>query len=128
MSVTPIAISFLFHSNVRFFAGQLLSVIARCRQTRAIMALDTKQELTVTSAQAVVSPFSSAASPFKPYDQNLNSYLLPLFISCRSSGGEVDKISSKFILCDQVRNSHDPSVLQSIDIKRRNLTLITLRA
>ena len=42
--------------------------------------------------------------------------------------GEVDKISSKFILCDHVRNSHDHSVLQSIDITRRNLMLISLRA
>ena len=42
--------------------------------------------------------------------------------------GEVDKISSKFIVCDHVRNSHDHSVLQSIDITIRNLMLITLRA
>ena len=31
-------------------------------------------------------------------------------------------------MCDHVRNSHDHSVLQSIDITRRNLMLITLRA
>ena len=42
--------------------------------------------------------------------------------------GKVDKISSKFILCDHVRNSYDHSVLQSIDITRRNLMLITHRA
>ena len=42
--------------------------------------------------------------------------------------GEVDKISSNFILCDHVRNSHDHSILQSIDITRRNLMLITPRA
>ena len=30
--------------------------------------------------------------------------------------GEVDKISSNFILSDHVRNSHDHPVLQSIDI------------
>ena len=42
--------------------------------------------------------------------------------------GEVNKILSKFILCDHVRNSHDHSVLQSIDITRRNLMLITLGA
>ena len=41
---------------------------------------------------------------------------------------QVDKISSKFILCDHVHNSHDHSVLQSIDITRRNFLLITLRA
>ena len=42
--------------------------------------------------------------------------------------GEVEKISSKFILCDHVCNSHDHSVVQSIDITRRNLMLITFRA
>ena len=42
--------------------------------------------------------------------------------------GRSDKISSKFIVCDHVRNSHDHSVLQSIDITIRNLMLITLRA
>ena len=42
--------------------------------------------------------------------------------------GEVDKISSKFILCDHVHNSYGHSVLQSIDFTRRNLMLITLRA
>jgi len=40
--------------------------------------------------------------------------------------GEVDNISSKFILCDNVCNSHDHSVLQSIDITRRSL-MLTLR-
>ena len=42
--------------------------------------------------------------------------------------GEVAKITSKLILCDHVRNSHDHAVLQSIDIIRTNLMLITLRA
>ena len=42
--------------------------------------------------------------------------------------GDVDKMSSKCILCDHVCNTHDHSVLQSIDITRRNLMLITLRA
>ena len=42
--------------------------------------------------------------------------------------GEVGKTFSKFILCDHVLNSHDHSVLQSIDITRRNLMLISLRA
>ena len=32
----------------------------------------------------------------------------------------------KFILCDYFRNSHDHSILQSIDITRRNLMLIIL--
>ena len=43
--------------------------------------------------------------------------------------GEVDNlISSKYIFCDHVLNSHDHSVLQSIDITGRNLMLIALRA
>ena len=42
--------------------------------------------------------------------------------------GEVDEISSKFIMCDHVCNSHDHSVLQNIAITRRNLTLISLIA
>ena len=42
--------------------------------------------------------------------------------------GEVDKISSKYILCDHVLNSHDRSVLQSIDITGRNLMLTALGA
>ena len=42
--------------------------------------------------------------------------------------GRSFKISSKFILCDQVRNPHDHSVLQRINTTRRNLMLITLRA
>ena len=37
-------------------------------------------------------------------------------------------MSSKFILFDHVHNSHDHPVLQSIDITRRTLTLITLWA
>ena len=44
------------------------------------------------------------------------------------AGEEVDKISSKFTLCDDVSNSYDLSALLSIDITRRNLTLIILRA
>ena len=42
--------------------------------------------------------------------------------------GEVDKISSKYILYHHVLNSHDHSVLQSIDITGRNLMLIALGA
>ena len=38
------------------------------------------------------------------------------------------RISGEYILCDHVCNSHDHSVLQSIDITRRNLMLIILRA
>ena len=65
---------------------------------------------------------------FKPYDQNLNSHLLLLFISYRGSGEKLIKISSKFIACDNIHNSHELSVLPSIDITWRNLMLITLRA
>ena len=42
--------------------------------------------------------------------------------------GRNDKMSRKFILGDHVRNSHNHSVLQSIDITGRDLMLITLRA
>ena len=49
-----------------------------------------------------------------------------ILICCRYSFptevvGEVDKISRKLLLNDHVRNSHDHSGLQSIDITRRNL-------
>ena len=57
----------------------------------------------------------------------LFSFVIPIHFR-QKQWGEVDKISSKFILCDHVRNSHDHSVLQSIDFTRRNLMLITLRA
>ena len=55
------------------------------------------------------------------------SFVTPIHF-LQKQWGEVDKKSSKFILCDHVHNSHDHSVLQSIDIARRNLMLITLRA
>ena len=59
----------------------------------------------------------------------MNSHLLPPYISYKSSGEKMIKImSSKFVFCDRVRNSHEYSVLISIDITRRNLMLITLRA
>ena len=64
---------------------------------------------------------------YKPYDQNLNSHLLHLFISYRGTGEKLIKYqanSSCVIVC----NSHDHAVLQSIDITRRNFMLITLRA
>ena len=54
--------------------------------------------------------------------------LLPLFISYRSSWQKLIKKSSKFILYDHVPNSHDHSVLQSINITRGNLMLVILRA
>ena len=56
------------------------------------------------------------------------SFVAPIHF-IQKQWGEVDKISSKFILCDHVRNSHDHSILQiSIDITRRNFMLITHRA
>ena len=56
-----------------------------------------------------------------------SSFVSPIHL-LQKHWGEVEKISSKFILCDHVCNSHDYSVVQSIDITRRNLMLITLRA
>ena len=55
------------------------------------------------------------------------SFVAPIYF-LQKEWGETDKISSKFILSDRVRNSYNHSVLQSIDIRRRNLMLITLRA
>ena len=52
------------------------------------------------------------------------SFVAPIHF-IQKQWGEVDKISSKFILCDHVCNSHDHSILQSIDITRRNLMLMT---
>ena len=40
--------------------------------------------------------------------------------------GEVVEVSIRFIWCDNVLNSHDHSVLKSID--KRNFMLIVLRA
>ena len=49
--------------------------------------------------------------PFKPWDQNLNSHLLPLFISYRSSGEKLIKIKQIHLVC----YSQNHSVLQGID-------------
>ena len=52
-------------------------------------------------------------------------------MSCENalgSGEKLIKYQAKYILCDHVLNSHDHSVLQSVDITRRNLMLIALRA
>ena len=66
-------------------------------------------------------------NPLNPEIKIEFSFVAPIHF-LQTQWGEVDKISSKFILCDHVRNSHDHSVLQNIDITRRNLMLITLRA
>ena len=50
------------------------------------------------------------------------SFVAPIYFA-KKKWGEVDKISSKFILSDHIRNSHDHSVLQSIDITRRKFLL-----
>ena len=66
-----------------------------------------------------------------PLNLKIKSWILiivALIHFIQKKWGEVDKISSKFILCDHVLNSHDHSVLQSIDITTRNLALITLTA
>ena len=54
------------------------------------------------------------------------SFVAPIHF-LQKQWGEVDK-TNEFMLCDHVHNSHDHSVLQSIDITRKNLMLITLRA
>ena len=55
------------------------------------------------------------------------SFVAPIHF-LQKQWGEVDKISSTFIFCDHVHNSHVHSVLQSINFTRRNSMLITLRA
>ena len=66
--------------------------------------------------------FSSAKSP-------IMALASAYFSSALNFAPQIkNKISSKFILCDHVRNSNDHSVLQGIDITRRNLMLINLGA
>ena len=47
----------------------------------------------------------------------MNSHLLPLFISYRSSGEKLIKISNKFSSCDHVHNSHDHSFYKELLLK-----------
>ena len=56
----------------------------------------------------------------------LPTQLTPALHFLQKQWGEVDRISRKFILCDNVCNSHYHSVLQSIAITRRKWMLITL--
>ena len=65
-------------------------------------------------------------NPLNPRSKYEFSFVAPIYF-LQKLWGEVDNISDKYILCDHVCNSHDHSVLQSIDITRRNLMLITLR-
>ena len=56
-----------------------------------------------------------------PLNLKIKSWILiivALIHFIQKKWGKVDKISSKFILCDHVHNSHDHFVLQSIDIAR----------
>ena len=65
-------------------------------------------------------------NPLNPKIKNLNSHLLPLFISYRSSGEKLIKFqanSSCVIMSIILMNNW--SVLQGIDSTRRNLMLIT---
>ena len=65
-----------------------------------------------------------------PYEIRRRTFLkVSLAGSAKKEQDEKSCIVShvKFILCDHIRNSLDHSVLQSIDITRRNLMLITLR-
>ena len=83
----------------------------------------------MVSCSREVELYCSSQKPLNPLNTKIKIWIL---ICCPYSFptgevGEVDKISSKFILCDHVHNSHDHSVLQSIDITRRNLMLITLK-
>ena len=55
---------------------------------------------------------------FNPLNPRIKIWILvrcPYSFPTDIVGREVDKTSSKFILCDHASNSHDYSVLQSID-------------
>ena len=67
-------------------------------------------------------------TPLKPPGSKFEFSFVALIHFLQKKWGEADKISRKFILYDHVCNSRDHSVLRSIDITRRNLMLITLRA
>ena len=67
-----------------------------------------------------------AFNPLNPKVKFEFSFVAPIHL-LQKYWGDIDTISSKLILCDHVRNSHDDSVLQSIDISSRNLMLITLK-
>ena len=67
---------------------------------------------------------------FNPLNLNIKIQILicyPYTFSIEIVGQFVE-VSIRIFLCDHVLNSHDHSVLQSIDITRRKLMLITLRA
>ena len=57
-------------------------------------------------------------NPLNPRSKFEFSFVAPIHF-LQKWWGEVDKISSKFIICDHVRNSHDHSVLQSIDYREK---------
>ena len=78
-----------------------------------------KKEVSVKKEQMLQLTLETLRSKFE------FSFLL-LFITYRRSGEKLIKYQSN--LWDHVHNSHDHSVVQSIDITRRNSMLITLRA
>ena len=61
-------------------------------------------------------------SPLNPKDQNLNSHLLPLFITYKSSGEKLIKYKANSSCVTM------SVILMTVDIIRRNFMLITLRA
>ena len=68
---------------------------------------------------------------FNPLNPNIKIQILvcyPYTFSIEVVGRIVEVSVIIFILGDHVLNSHDHTVLQSIDITRRKLMLITLRA
>ena len=73
----------------------------------------------------------SGTLSFKPEDQNLNSHFKPLFISFRSNGEKLIKYqanSSCVIMSVILMSTLFIKKNKDIDITRRNLMLITLRA
>ena len=92
------------------------------------MALDTKQELTVTGAQAVVSPFSSLLNPLNP------TIKIEIVICCPFSspagvvGGKLIKYQANSSCVIKSVILMTPLFYKALIFARRNFMLITLRA
>ena len=75
-----------------------------------------------------VSKIKAILTLYTLYDQNLNSHLLPIFLSYRCSGERLIKYHTNSYCVIMSVILMTTLFLQSIDITRRNLMLITLRA
>ena len=75
-----------------------------------------------------VSKIKAILTLYALYDQNLNSHLLPIFISYRCSGVRLIKYHTNSYCVIMSVILMTTLFLQSIDITRRNLMPITFRA